>query len=158
MVQEPLQKTKKNKKQTNNNNKKNKTKKTPTKKTNKKQNRQTSKQTKNQTKIHWPTLELLSGPVFWDCKINRLHLCRGVRHSPARNDYPRYNTKQSDDEAPVMLELWGIRSKVKLATVVEGDQKTLFSIATTPRCRGGRYSFPRIAPLNPWYVPYIAEC
>ena len=37
----------------------------------------------------------------------------------------------------------------KLATVVEGDQKSPFSIATTPRCRGGRYSFPWIAPLYP---------
>ena len=33
-------------------------------------------------------------------------------------------------------------SKVKLATVVEGDPKAPFSIATTPRCRGGCYSFP----------------
>ena len=33
-----------------------------------------------------------------------------------------------------------------------------FSIATTPRCRGGYYSFPWIAPLYPWYGPYIAEC
>ena len=49
-------------------------------------------------------------------------------------------------------------SKVKLATVVEGNQKVPFSIATKPRCRGGRYSFPWIAPLYPWYVPYIAEC
>ena len=48
--------------------------------------------------------------------------------------------------------------KVKLATVVEGDQKALFSIATTPRCRGGRYSFPCIAPLYPLYILYIAEC
>ncbi len=32
--------------------------------------------------------------------------------------------------------------KIKLATVVEGDPKAPFSIATTPRCRGGRYSFP----------------
>ena len=31
--------------------------------------------------------------------------------------------------------------KVKLPTVVEGDQMAPFSIATTPRCRGGRYSF-----------------
>ena len=28
------------------------------------------------------------------------------------------------------------------ATVVEDDQKAPFSIATTPRCRGGRYTFP----------------
>ena len=39
--------------------------------------------------------------------------------------------------------------KVKLATVVEGGPKAPFSIATTPRCRGGRYSFPWIAPLYP---------
>ena len=31
--------------------------------------------------------------------------------------------------------------KVKLATVVKGDQKAPFSIATTLRCRGGYYSF-----------------
>ena len=35
----------------------------------------------------------------------------------------------------------------KLATVVKGDLKAHFSIATTPRCRGGRYYFARIAPL-----------
>ena len=47
---------------------------------------------------------------------------------------------------------------VKLATIVKGDQKAPFSIATIPRCRGGHYSFPWIAPLYPWYVPYVAEC
>ena len=46
----------------------------------------------------------------------------------------------------------------KLATIVEGNQKAPFSTATTPRCRGGRYSFPWIAPLYPWYIPCIAEC
>ena len=46
----------------------------------------------------------------------------------------------------------------KLATIVEGDPKAPFSIATTPRCRGGRYSIPWIAPLYPWTVPYNAEC
>ena len=29
---------------------------------------------------------------------------------------------------------------------------------TLQECRGGHYSFPCIAPLYPWYVPYIAEC
>ena len=38
---------------------------------------------------------------------------------------------------------------VKLASVVEGDQKAPFWIATTPRRRGGFYSFPWIAPLYP---------
>ena len=47
---------------------------------------------------------------------------------------------------------------VDLATIVEGDPKVPFSIATTQRCRGGRYSFPWIAPLYPWSLPYNAEC
>ena len=38
-----------------------------------------------------------------------------------------------------------IYKKVKLATIVEGDPKAPFSIATTPR----RYSFSWIAPLYP---------
>ena len=51
-----------------------------------------------------------------------------------------------------------IVKKVKLATVVEGDQKAPFSIATTPKGRRGRYFFPWIASLYPWHVPYTAEC
>ena len=50
------------------------------------------------------------------------------------------------------------KSKVKLVTLVEGDQKAPFSLTTTPRCREERYSFPWIALLYPWYVPYNAEC
>ena len=38
--------------------------------------------------------------------------------------------------------IWNSKKvKVKLATIVEGNPKAPFSIATTPRCRGGRYSF-----------------
>ena len=48
-------------------------------------------------------------------------------------------------------------SKVKLATIVEGDPKAPFSIATTPSCREGHYSFPRISPHYPWSVPYNAK-
>ena len=47
---------------------------------------------------------------------------------------------------------------VKLVTVVEGNPKAPFSIATTPRYRRVRYSFPWIAPLYPWYVLCNAEC
>ena len=47
--------------------------------------------------------------------------------------------------------------KVKLATLVQGDPKTPFSIATTLRCRIGRYFIPWIAPLYSWSVPYNAE-
>ena len=43
-------------------------------------------------------------------------------------------------------------------TVVEGNLKAPFSIATTPRCRGGYYSFPLIAPIYPRSLPYYAEC
>ena len=37
-------------------------------------------------------------------------------------------------------------------------ENSFFTIAATPRCRGGRYSIPRIAPLYPWSSPYCAEC
>ena len=40
-------------------------------------------------------------------------------------------------------------SKVNLATMVEGDAKAPFSRVTTTKCRGGRYSFPRIDSLYP---------
>ena len=36
-----------------------------------------------------------------------------------------------------------------LATLVEGDPKAPFSMATTLRCKGGRYFFRWIAPLYP---------
>ena len=58
----------------------------------------------------------------------------------------------------IYIYVYIVKLKVKLATIVEGDPKAPFSIATTPRCRGGRYSIPRIAPLYPWTVPYNAEC
>ena len=41
-------------------------------------------------------------------------------------------------------------SIVKLATIVEGDPKAPFSIATTPRCRGGRYSIVDYNNLKIW--------
>ena len=40
-------------------------------------------------------------------------------------------------------------SKVNMATVDKGDPKVHFSIATTPKCWGGLYSFPWIALLYP---------
>ena len=44
----------------------------------------------------------------------------------------------------------GIKNKkVKLATVVEGDQKAPFTIATTTRCRRANYSSPWIASHYP---------
>ena len=50
-------------------------------------------------------------------------------------------------------------TNLKLATLVQGDPRAHFSIATTQRCnRGGCYSIPRISPLYPWSSPYSAEC
>ena len=46
------------------------------------------------------------------CRIHRLLLCRGVRLPP--NECPGFDTKQSDGEVPVMLELWGMRSTPSL--------------------------------------------
>ena len=45
------------------------------------------------------------------------------------------------------LQNWSFTTGCKLVTVIEGDQKAPFSIATTPRCKRGRYSFPEIAPV-----------
>ena len=50
------------------------------------------------------------------------------------------------------------KSKSKLATLVKGDPKAPFSIATTSRCKGGRYSIPGIAPLYSWSLPWSDEC
>ena len=43
---------------------------------------------------------------------------------------------------------------ISWSTVVEGDPKAPFSVATTSRSRGGRYSFPWIAPfaLDPYLI------
>ena len=49
---------------------------------------------------------------YWDCRIHWLHLCRRVRALPY--EFPEYDTKQSDGEAPVMLELWGMWSTLSL--------------------------------------------
>ncbi len=38
---------------------------------------------------------------------------------------------------------------VYISKVIEDEPKAPFSIATTPRCGGERYSFPWIAPLYP---------
>ena len=48
--------------------------------------------------------------------------------------------------------------KLKLVFIDEGDPKAPFSLATTLSCREGCYSFPWIAPLYPWSIPYNAEC
>ena len=53
--------------------------------------------------------------VGWGCRIHRLHLCREVRHLPQRMSW--YDTKQSDDEVPVILELLEIQSNPSLPSL-----------------------------------------
>ena len=47
-----------------------------------------------------------------------------------------------------------VKVKAKLATLVEGDPKAPFLIATTPRCKGGHYSIPLIVhfTLDPYLI------
>ena len=70
----------------------------------------------------------------------------------------KYDWKKGCAYGVTVIVVESVLCSIFVATVIEVDPKTLFSIATTPRCRGGRYSFPWIAPLYPWYVPYNAEC
>ena len=56
-----------------------------------------------------------NGPVGWGYRIHLLLLCRGIWPHP--NDCPGYDTKQSDLEAPVMRELWGMLSTPSLPSL-----------------------------------------
>ena len=47
--------------------------------------------------------------------------------------------------------------KKLLATLVMGDPKAPFSIANTPRCRGGLYSFSWIVPFYPNLITMAAS-
>ena len=53
-------------------------------------------------------LLIIRCPVSSGYRIHRLHLCRKERPPP--NEYPAYDTKQSDDEVRAMLEIWGNRN------------------------------------------------
>ena len=48
------------------------------------------------------------------------------------------------------MALSNLQGFKKLSTLIEGNPKAPFSIATTLRCRGRLYSIPWIAPLYPW--------
>ena len=61
-----------------------------------------------------PSLPFLSGPlssevspVSWRCRIPD---CISAEEENSSNECPLYDTKQSDGEAPVMLELWEMQS------------------------------------------------
>ena len=58
-------------------------------------------------------LKKLYGPVGSGCRIHQRHLYRRVR-LPSKS--PGHDTKQPDGEAPVMLELRGIRTTLSLSS------------------------------------------
>ena len=43
--------------------------------------------------------------------------CTSAEEELSPSECPRYVTKQSDDEAPVMLELWGMQSTILLPSL-----------------------------------------
>ena len=55
--------------------------------------------------------------MSWDSRIQPLLLCRGVRLHPTPNECPGYDTKPSDGEVPVILELWVMRSTPSLPSL-----------------------------------------
>ena len=54
-------------------------------------------------------------PIGWGCRIHWLHLCRRIK---APNQCPGYDIKQSDGEAQIILELWGIQSTPSLPSLL----------------------------------------
>ena len=50
-------------------------------------------------------------PVWWGCRIQTASLQRG---KPPTNECPGYDTKQSNCEFPVIVELWGMQSTLSL--------------------------------------------
>ena len=49
----------------------------------------------------------IPGPVGWGGRLHRMHHCREVRLPPKLS---WYDTKQSDGEAQIILQFWGMRS------------------------------------------------
>ena len=115
-------------------------------------------------------LILQSNVVFHHYHLHHHHYCRRCADSTEFLDFTRHSSLPFIVPASIIhtefqyvslcwladneINKW----KIKLATVVKGYRKISFSIATIPRCSGGRYYFPWIALLYSWYVPYNAEC
>ena len=49
----------------------------------------------------------MSSPIGW---VARYTNCTSAEGNDTPNECPDYDTKQSDSEVPVMLELWGMQS------------------------------------------------
>ena len=57
----------------------------------------------------------LACPVGWCCRIQSCTSVEG--YEPTLHDCPGYDTKQSDGEVPVMLELWEMRNTPSLPSL-----------------------------------------
>ena len=97
--------------------------------------------------------------------VNRDVRQQNVLHTSLENCYKHTNYPSKGINSTSLLETKlllqdKIYSNVPLQSIMKWSEVKLARVskATTQRCRGGRYSFPWIAPLYPWYVPYIAEC
>ena len=88
--------------------------------------------------LPWISTKQSDCPIGWGCRIHWLLLCRGVR-PPSRNECPAYDTKQSDGEVLVMLELWGMWSTPSLPPlpgppwpgVVAPDKGSIYGLKRT---------------------------
>ena len=107
-------------------------------------------------------------PTFWRWRVLPFNwsILSSSNSPNLFKDMPKINTSPSQIKKKLSnhsmliwfgLVLWHVKY-AKLATLVNGDPKASFSIATTPMCRGERYTIPRIAPLYPWSSPYNVEC
>ena len=78
-------------------------------------------------------------PVSWGHRIHRLHLCRGVQLPPYA--CPGYDTKQSNGEVQVMLELWGMQSTPSMLSLqgahwpgVVAPDSSIYALNRTKLC------------------------
>ena len=76
-----------------------------------------------------------------------------IRERKYRDLAKEQEKKIEDMKVMIMLminkELGTLQNNCKLVTFVEDDPKASFSIATTPKCWGGRNSFSWMASLYP---------
>ena len=117
--------------------------------------------TRSMEKLPWSTTKKIkaednriSENITWPIENSRVDITIWVQ-KPCRRETLLKHLQERLNLATTIC--YRNKNKVKLATVVEGDQKAPFSIATALKGRGGRYSFPWIALLYPWYIPYIAS-
>ena len=92
---------------------------------------------------------------FDQWKKNHLNKCVACQGDSFEENYQQFEINHNCNLKEVQMLLY---NQNKLATLVKGNPKAPFSIATIPGYRRGPYSIPWIAPLSPWFLPYNADC